>query len=53
MPIALVFASTNDTSLPVRRLWTDLGRYEDRPSMEALNHPPQNGPNAPSSPNRE
>jgi 2'-5' RNA ligase len=40
MPIALVFASTNDTNLPIRRLWDDLGRYEDPPSMEALNYLP-------------
>lgn len=40
MPIAFNLRCDDDTGLPVRQLWADVGVLEDFPSMSRLGYPP-------------
>ena len=40
MPVAISIKAVNGTAGPIRELWEQVGRFERRPSMAALGHPP-------------
>jgi 2'-5' RNA ligase len=40
MPFAITLKAANDTASPIRTLWEQVSRFEDQPSMRALNYPP-------------
>lgn len=40
MPVAISIKAANDTARPIRALWDQASRFEDRPSMRSLAYPP-------------